>query len=718
MENEKPDGPIECRAAVAITPLDKNEIVFLPVGVHEITPVSGGIGRPIKVFIDQAAAVAMEKQRADIQARTGKRPYFDFNHEDAAASFWPDAFYYKPQDGVVCKGEWTASGKKAVEGKDYRAFSPVFHVDDKTKDPARVVCSDFARPNMGGLVNDPAFSTLPLWAKNDGSPVAPLEQTANNNKQEEKVTMTPEETAALQANNEEQKARIVELEAIVAKNHEDDSAKEELKRLRAEATASDAQLEVETLKQQVAIQAKELERRNKSVAEETVKRAVKRGAILPRNIRLQQELTAKATVDPAYNDIIDQMIGTNGNSGRITYPGLPPSPIGIVNEDPVSIYAKMARLLQDSARSSSHAEKARIGLDVGAIYASAFSDTEKNRDQRSRLINSRLDIVQEAIQAADITDANLGTIAGTLVTLRTLELLKLVFPELVRFTTDFSDQPATFNQVIMTRIVTIPNVVSYSTATGWADVQAQTTDVPVVINNHKGVPITFNENLLASTMRKLFEEFSEAAAYALARDMVNTLYANLTDANYTNNTVSTSASFNRSAVLDIGAALTKRGVPIGLGSRTMLLWTDAFTNLQKDTTFVQFATNVPNPELYTQGETDKSTLPITVGKFLVYDSPNMPSNNANLVGFAGSKSALCIATRTPNDYTSVLPGASFGNVQMITDPDIGITVMQVQYVNHTLGTATSRIALMWGTAPGQTAAGQLIKASAGSGSSR
>jgi hypothetical protein len=96
----------------------------------------------------------------------------------------------------------------------------------------------------------------------------------------------------------------------------------------------------------------------------------------------------------------------------------------------------------------------------------------------------------------------------------------------------------------------------------------------------------------------------------------------------------------------------------------------------------------------------------------------MPSNNANLVGFAGSKSALVIATRTPNDYTSVLPGASFGNVQMVTDPDIGITVMQVQYVNHTLGTATSRIALMWGTAAGQTNAGQLIKAAAGSGSSR
>ena len=133
---------------------------------------------------------------------------------------------------------------------------------------------------------------------------------------------------------------------------------------------------------------------------------------------------------------------------------------------------------------------------------------------------------------------------------------------------------------------------------------------------------------------------------------------------------------------------------------------------------IQFGTNVPQPNIITEGAQSDATFPLSVESFLIYTAPNMPINNANLVGFAGSKSALCIATRTPNDYTTVLPGASFGNVQMVTDPDLGITVMQVQYVNHTLGTATSRIALMWGTAPGQTAAGQLIKAPAGSGSSR
>jgi hypothetical protein len=150
----------------------------------------------------------------------------------------------------------------------------------------------------------------------------------------------------------------------------------------------------------------------------------------------------------------------------------------------------------------------------------------------------------------------------------------------------------------------------------------------------------------------------------------------------------------------------------------MLLWPNAFGSVKKDATMVQFGTNVPQPSIITEGTQEDTTLGITVDSFQLYSAPNLPSNNANLVGFAGSKSALCLATRTPNDYTSVLPGASFGNVQMVTDPDIGITVMQVQYVNHTLGTATSRIALMWGSAPGQTAAGQLIKAAAGTGSAR
>ena|SRR5215471_1819902 len=717
MSDENNNGAIECRAAVNLDRVSRNEIVFLPIGVHAITPVSGGIGKPIRVLVDAETAGAIEKQRAQIEARTDKRVYFDFNHEDGRASFWPLSFHWRASEGVVAKGEWSESGRKAVEGKDFRAFSPVFHVDDKRRDPSRVVCCETASPNMGGLVNDPAFSALPLWAKNAGN----NEPEPDKQKKEKEDKMKDEENAALRAKNEELQKKVDELTARVAASPDDDSAKNKLAAAEAELKAAALEIETAELKAKSNALAEQIHKRQKEDADAAVKAAVLDGRIMAKDIRTQEDWRVRITTDPDAKKLLDAIPRTKGNlAGRMTSSAIAASSssVSITGEDPGSIYARMARVLSDSAKTTNREDKVRLGEEFSAIYAATFKDSEKNRDLRNRLVGAKLRDMDEAIKAADVTDANLGTIAGTLVTQRTLELLKFVFPSLTRFTTDFSDQPATFNQTVMTRIVTVPTVVSYSTATGWADTNAQTTDVSIVINNHRGVPITFNENLLASTMRRLFDEFAEASAYALGKDLVDKLYANFTDANYTNNTVSTSAAFNRSAVVDIGVALSLRGVPLGLGNRTMLLWPAAFGSLEKDASMVQFSTNVPRPEIITDGVTPASAFAINVEAFNIYSAPNMPSNNANLVGFAGSKSAVCIATRTPNDYTTVLPGASFGNVQMVTDPDIGITVMQVQYVNHTLGTATSRIALMFGTAAGQTAAGQMIKAAAGTGSAR
>lgn len=716
-DDEIKESPIECR--VGLTATSNNEIVFLPAGLHSITPISGGIGKPIKVLVDANAAVEVERQRNEITARTGKRPYFDFNHEDGPASFWPQSFFWRPTEGVVAKGEWTTSGKNSVEGKDFRSFSPVFHVDDKHKDPSRVVCRETARPNMGGLVNDPAFSNLPLWAKNAGIEAGtPLEHPATETKKE-KPKMDEKEIAELQAKNKELAAEVEKLTQLAAKDDVDESTKTKLEAVESQFRANSAELEAAELRAETKKLREDIQKRNAVVAKDAVKAAVLRGAILPKDFKTQERFVADATADPSMVHVIAALPGKSGAlTSRITSQVVSANgSVSITNEDPLNVFAKMGRVLSDSVRAANREIKAQSALEFAAIYAAEFAETDRNKEQRQRLVNTKLSVVNDAIMAADVTDANLGTIAGTLVTQRTLELLKFVFPAINRFTTDFSDQPATFNQTIMTRLVTIPTVVTYNTSTGWADATAATTDVPVVINNHKGIPITFGENLLASTMRNLFGEFAEASAYALAKAIIDALYGNLTDANFTNNSVFASTALNRAAVIDIGTALTLRGVPIGLGNRTMLLWPAAFGNLEKDTALIGLA-QFQKPIFITEGTQANSAMSINVESFNIYSAPNMPSNNANLVGFGGSRSALIIATRTPNDYTSVLPGASFGNVQMVSDPDIGITVMQVQYVNHTLGTATSRLALMWGTAAGQTAAGQLIKAAASTGSAR
>ncbi len=695
MNDDEPQ-PIECRAAVEISPTATNEILFLPIGLHAITPVAGGIGRPIKVKVGPESAASIEAQRQKLMDRKTP-PYFDFNHTDDAACFWPKTFVWRAGEGVIARGEWTNRGKNAVEGRDYRAFSPVFHVDNKRSDSgAIVVCKDNADPNMGGLVNNPAFKDLPLWAKNDESLV---NAGATGDNAEGKQMENNEELAALRAKQTELEDEIGKLKAS---NKETNQSEVELENVRLK-------IETTELRSRGQLLSDQIQARNAIEADSLIKSAIEKGAILAKDYATQKTWKTQLIGDMAtFGPLIKALPGNPmkeriiGAGGRVT----------VTDDDPTVIYSAMASVLAKSRRCRKLSDKSEHAREFAAIYAREIHGSNKER-----MLLYPISRLEEAIQAADVTDGDLGTLSGTLVTQRTLELLKFTFPSLTMFTTDFSDQPAQFNQTIMTRTVDIPDVVEYNTSTGWSDSTASTQDIPVTMDQHWGVQITFNENILASTVRRLFDEQAPAQAYALAKKMVDDLYVNITDANFPNNRVVATNAFTRASVVDVGTDLDLLGVPAAMGNRTMLLWPTVFGKLVQDTALVTFAA-FQKPELVTSPAGGGISLVIPVSDFQVVKAPNLPTNNGNITGFAGSKSALCIVTRVPNDYTSALPGASYGNVQMVTDPDLGMTVMLAQYVNHQLGTATSRIALMYGTAPGQSDAGELIKAAVGSGSSR
>jgi hypothetical protein len=684
------EGAILCRSRVQLAPTITGEAMYMPAGLQEITPFSGGVGKPIKINVDANGAAEIEAQRAHLAGK-GRQPYFDFDHADGPASFWIESFSWKP-DGIYAKGEWTQRGKQSVEGKEYRYFSPVFYVDDKHGDPAKIQCRKGAKANMGALINDPAFhNILPLWAKNASGDAGDKQQTKEQQQMEEN------EIAALRANKAELEKQLAELKAKQESGEDKDA---EVRAIQAEVRANEFELKAKE-------QEKLILQRSQDDAKAHVKDAILEGRIKAKDIKTQEWWIKRLTADPSALPILKSIPReTDRLNERIIG-----RQIQIVSDDPTAICAKM-RTLQRATAFGEHGEKMVAAREFAAVYAEEFDLSKK-----SRILGMPVrDLNKSAIMAGDVTDASLGTLAGTLVTQRTLELLKFIFPELTSFTTDFSDQPVTFNQTIMTRTVTIPTVSTYSTSTGWADSAAATGDVPVVLNNHKGVQITFNEQILASTVRKLFEEFAPAQSYALGKSLVDGLYGNITDANFTNNQVSAIGVFNRNAVIDLATNLTLRGVPNLPGSRTLLLYSTFFGQLEKDSAIVSLAT-FQRPELITGQTQDGANYAINVEGFKVVNAPNLPTNNANLNGFAASKSALIIVTRTPSDYTSVMPGASYGTVQMVTEPDIGITVMLVQFVTHQMATASSRIALMFGTAAGQGNAGTLLKSNAGSGSS-
>ena len=87
-----------CRAAFDAPTVVAGEVMYMPAGVQTITPSQAGRSVRVKVQVDRAAAAALEKQRAALEVK-GKRAYFDFNHEDGEASFWPEEFYWRDGDG-------------------------------------------------------------------------------------------------------------------------------------------------------------------------------------------------------------------------------------------------------------------------------------------------------------------------------------------------------------------------------------------------------------------------------------------------------------------------------------------------------------------------------------------------------------------------------------------------------------------------------------------
>jgi hypothetical protein len=156
---------IVCRLAVA-APTEGVQagrlltFMVMPAGVHTIHAERNGRRATVRVQVDRASAAALQQQLQIVNGRSAQRAFFDFDHEDKAASAWPLEFLWQDglRAGVYCRAELSEQGERAILGRTYRAFSPVFSVDQS--DPARVVCNGEADLNFGGLVNDPAFQTL------------------------------------------------------------------------------------------------------------------------------------------------------------------------------------------------------------------------------------------------------------------------------------------------------------------------------------------------------------------------------------------------------------------------------------------------------------------------------------------------------------------------------------------------------------------------------
>lgn len=552
--------------------------MYMPAGIHYITPSQNGRAVEVCVEVDAEAAGLLEKQRKML-TKIGRKPFFSPAHKEVMAAFWPTKFFWDKRidatgslsEGVWCEGEWTSTGKELVEGKAFRTFSPTFFVDairNDPDDPVHVICCEDAKANMGALENDPAFQEIsPLWAHN-AKTISALDAGrtagASTGITTKGKSVKEPTKAELQARNNK-----LELQINGLRGKDDADSRVALKEAEGEIEANN--LKVKLIDQNEAIEANNTKEKQRIElqANMAVARMIEGNAnitIGPLDREAKTEWKEKFVKDP---DLIASVAPLEGGRNRNATP--PEREVASRTREEISVgwdlgeyMRKFAQLVCENAnvniqdrnvRQDAYAKKGKLALQAASFFkAELLPKLNSWQDCPIDIIGkaigleaSRGERAQKGleIQAADYTNNNapsntLGVLSGTLVLQRTLPFFAYKYPELMNFYTDFSDTPGLLNQTETTRIVVQPAVQKYDPTTdgtgrpkGWSTVSnAITTDVSLTLTDYVAVPINFGQNVLGTTTRRLFDEQSVLAIKALAGYFVGMVTNLFTGANF------------------------------------------------------------------------------------------------------------------------------------------------------------------------------------------
>lgn len=327
-------------------------IVYMPEGEHFINAFIGGRQ---KVIVDRSCLDGLQRDLA-LKLTQNVRPVCYFDHKTGPASFIPASFDYMDGVGVILKGEWTESGKKAVLGRDYSYFSPAFKLNMATCRPVGLEPDDI---EVGSLVNDPAFENIARIAASKAKlenftvlgPDAPLnsdgEDTAAVHNQTNNTNtimyellvkcgvLTKEEAASDNAgkiaedkiNNMKKKSEDgdkskTELEA--AKKKTEEAEKEAASCKAAKAKLDDTEAKLKAAEAELA----EMKASKAALIDAEIEAAIKAGKIAPENEEAKEALKTALTAnikagkalidtmkpDPAFTTVVANK-GKGGNDG-------------------------------------------------------------------------------------------------------------------------------------------------------------------------------------------------------------------------------------------------------------------------------------------------------------------------------------------------------------------------------------------------------------------
>lgn len=270
---------------------------------------------------------------------------------------------------------------------------------------------------------------------------------------------------------------------------------------------------------------------------------------------------------------------------------------------------------------------------------------------------------------------------------KSLDTLVAKLPLMSLFSTDFSADVGVSGESVTTRIPTGTTIGSLSAGYADSEQDANTTAVTMTLGDVTGFVIGFNDGEWSKSSINLDELFVKQGVNAVASKVINSTLALATSANFgTASFTGVASAFNADSVADIAGVLSNANVPAD--DRYMILNPSYFTSLTKDDT-IKYSINLGNETVKTR------QIPMLAGFAPVAEYSGIPANSENLVGIAGGKSALCIATRVP-----ATPAQFNGEVQNVTDPESGLTIQVRHWYSQDKGKHYLSMGILYGVQKG------------------
>lgn len=254
-----------------------------------------------------------------------------------------------------------------------------------------------------------------------------------------------------------------------------------------------------------------------------------------------------------------------------------------------------------------------------------------------------------------------NAIGGLTLQLVAEESLRTLVPQLQPLTkiavTDFGAYVAERGTTVHTRYAGKFTAANYNRATGFAEQDAVSTDVPVTLVDQKHVTIAFTDYEVATlSLERLRRLFMAPMANAVVKSLFDQVLTKV-DNSFADGFNNTQANFNRIAVSNIAKSLTKANLP--QEGRSALISPDAYQQLIADPVIAQ---------AFSIGTSDVirgNRLGMIHGiDFYEYNGFDVAGIEAGLNGVVSCKEGLVVVTRVP-----AAPTTGGGEQTIVTDPD-------------------------------------------------